>query len=280
MHKKVEIHQERDAVSFAIYVYPFEATNIAPGRGGDNLEEFYTGIDGVDIGRRQYPPDWEMGLEESLWWITLEKSWLEKREIDMLSNTTPYEIEYFMTALNLCLDPKLFFTRFARIEYQTLIDDGNLRTPSGFPQILEILERPVPRVSGLEDDRFSTLLDEIFRRVLLREKQTDLGKALESYRAAIQSFHSEIHVRLLYSACENVLFTGNPSGSKKDSEIAKISPMSVDEAESWRHLVNRTKHPDQGTSHEWEETFDDVPPPVELRMRTAANEAIKLELLK
>lgn len=280
MAKNVPVDRERNVVSFPIYVYPFEATNIAPGRGGGNLEHFYMEVDGVDIEKRDYPSDWNLGLEDSLWWITIQKSWLEHREIDIRSNTTPYEIEFFLTALNLCLEREIFFTRFARIEHQTIIDDGNLRTPSGFPQVLEILERPVPKVSGIEDEPFTTILDQIFRRVLLTAEHTDLGKAIESYRAAIHSFNSEVHVRLLYSVCENVLFTGNPRGDEKDSEIAKISPMSEKEAEAWRHLVNRTKHPDEGTPFNWEDTFDDVPPPVELRMREAANEAIKLELLR
>lgn len=266
-------------MSFPIYVYPFEATNIAPGRGGDNLEKFIVDVEGVEIEKREYPSKWDLGLKDSLWWITLQESWLASREIDMSSNTTPYEIEYLLTALNLCLDTKIFFTRFARVEYQTIIDDGNTRTPSGVPQLFEILERPVPTTSGIKAGSFTPLLDQIFSRVLLTEKHTDIAKAIESYRAAIQSFHSEIHVRLLYSVCENALFVGNPSGEEKDTEIAKISPMSADEAEAWRHLVNRTKHPDEGTPHSWEDTFDEVPPPVELRMREAANEAIKLELI-
>lgn len=111
------------------------------------------------------------------------------------------------------------------------------------------------------------------------DEHTDLTKGIESYRAAIQSFNTEIHVRVLYSVCENILFTGNPNPSEKDSKIAEISSLNQKEAEAWRHLVNRTKHPDEGTPYDWDDTFEEVPPPVELRMRGAAHEAILRELL-
>lgn len=43
--------------------------------------------------------------------------------------------------------------------------------------------------------------------------------------------------------------------------------------------LSRTKHPDEGTSYDWEDTFEDVPPPIELSTKEAANEAIIDQLL-
>lgn len=277
---KKPVQRVRDGVSFASYIYPFEATNIAPGRGGSNVEEILVEGHGIEIEKRPYPTEWEMVCEDDLWWITLNESWLHERNLRVPSNTTPYELEFFITALNLIVDTKIFFTRFARREYQGLIHNGEQISPSSGLQMIDVLNRPMPRTITIDAGELTNLIDQLFEEVLLKEEHTDLGKAVESYRAAIKSFHTEVHVRLLYSVCENALFTGNPGSSEKDRRIAEISPMDEKEAEAWRHLVNRTKHPDEGTSYDWEETFKDVPPPVELKMREAAHEAILQGLFK
>jgi hypothetical protein len=145
-------------------------------------------------------------------------------------------------------------------------------------ELVDVLERPLPDTIRIDGYDLTRLVSTLFDQVLLTEEHTDLAKAVDSYRAAIQSFHSEVHVRLLYSVCENALFSGNPAAREKDRQIAAISSLDQDEAEAWRHLVNRTKHPDEGTPYDWAETFEDVPPPVEFRMRDAANQAIRREL--
>lgn len=279
MNHRISVHKIRDATSFAIYIYPFEAINIAPGRGGSNVEQIIVDGHGIEIEKLPYPNDWDMVCEDDLWWITLANPWLEERELRIPSNSTQYELEFFITALNLVIDTRVFFTRFARREYQGLIHNGEQISPSSGLQVADILNRPMPRTIHLDIQELTEVLDQLFEDVLLTEKHIDLGKAVNSYRAAVKSFHTEVHVRLLYSVCENALFTGNPNSSEKDRKIAEISPMDRDEAEAWRHLVNRTKHPDEGTPYDWEDTFKDVPPPVELRMREAANEAILQNLL-
>jgi hypothetical protein len=279
MNRRVPIHKERDAVSFALYLYPFEAVNVAPGDGGGNIEQVHVDGHGIEIAKRSYPTSWNMVSEDALWWITLEQSWLQNRDLQVPSNATPYEVEFLVTALNLCVNTKVFFARFARREYQGIIHDGKQIRPSSGLQVAEILERPLPDTLVIDATQFTTVVDRLFEDVLLIDEHTDLSKAVESYRAAVQSFHTEIHVRLLYSVCENALFDGYPDSDQKDTKIAKISSLDCDEAEAWRHLVNRTKHPDEGTSHTWEATFEEVPPPVELRMREAANEAILRQLL-
>lgn len=278
MDRRPAIHREKGVVNFPIYIYPFEATNIAPARGGSNIDEIVVEGHGVEIAQRELPSDWQMPLEEALWWISLDLSWLEPRDIQIPSNTASYELEFFMTALNLCLDKEVFFTRFARSEYQAYYYDGEYIQPSSGLQLIEILERPLPNTLTLDLAVLTQVTDSLFD-VLIVDEHTDLTKGIESYRAAIQSFNTEIHVRVLYSVCENILFTGNPNPTEKDSKIADISTLNQKEAEAWRHLVNRTKHPDEGTPYEWEDTFEEVPPPVELRMREAAHEAILEELL-
>lgn len=279
MDKNIPVQNVRNGVSFATYIYPFEATNIAPGRGGSNVEQIHVDGYGVEIEKRPYPEKWEMVCEEDFWWITLKEPWLQERELRIPSNSTQYELEFFTTAINLIVDTKVFFTRFARREYQGLIQDGKQLSPSSAHQVVEILGRPMPRTISINCEELTAVIDHLFEDQLLQEEHTDSGKAVESYRAAVKSFHTEVHVRLLYSVCEKSLFTGSPSADEKDRKIAEISSMEVAEAEAWRHLVNRTKHPDEGTSYEWEDTFKDVPPPVELKMREAANEAILRELL-
>lgn len=279
MNPRIPVQKIRNGTSFALYIYPFEAVNIAPGEGGSNVEKIHVDGYGVFVEKRPYPEEWNMVCEDDLWWITLTESWLKERKLRIPANSTPYELEFFTTALNLAVNTKVFFTRFARREYQGLIHEGKQISPSSGLQVADILNRPMPRTISLNAEHLTDIIDRLFEDVLLVEEHTDLGKAVESYRAAVKSFHTEVHVRLLYSACENVLFTGNPSSAEKDQRIAEISSMDVDEAEAWRHLVNRTKHPDEGTSYSWEDTFEEVPPPVELRMREAANEAILRNLL-
>lgn len=266
MNSRTSILTERDGVSFPVYVYPFEATNIAPGHGGSNVDDVFVDGAGVEIAKRKLPSEWNMVCEDALWWISLEQPWLQHRDLQIPSNSTQYELAFFVTALNLCVDTEVFFARFARREYQSIIHNGETISPSSGFQLAEILQRPVPNTIVIDGSRFTTVLDRVFEDVLLVDDHSDLSKAVETYRAAIQSFHTEVHVRLLYSVCENALFTGSPAADEKDRKIAEISSLEQDEAEAWRHLVNRTKHPDEGTPYEWEDTFEEVPPPVELRM--------------
>ena len=278
MNWRPPIHRERGAVSFALYAYPFEATNVAPGQGGSNIDEIHIDGHGVEIAQRDYPSDWNMVCEDDLWWITLDDSWLQNRDLKIPSNTTAYELEFLVTALNLCVDTKVFFTRFARREYQGIIRDGEPISPTSGIQLGEVLQRSIPEKVVIDGKEFTAVLDQMFDEILQGEDHTDLTKAIESYRAAIQSFNTEVHVRLFYSVCENTLFTGYKSGQEKDPKIAEISSLTEEEAEAWRHLVDRTKHPDEGTPHSWEQTFEDVPPPVELHMREAANNSIRSQL--
>jgi len=275
MTRRLPIHQERGAVSCALYLYPFEATTIGPGDGGDNIEQVVVDGPGIEIAKREYPSNWQLVCEDQLWWLSLSKSWLRDVDIQIPSSSTQYELAFLITALNICVDTKIFFARFARREYLGIIDDGEQRRPSSMHELVDVLERPLPDTIQIDGYDLTRLVSALFDQVLLTEEHTDLAKAVESYRAAIQSFHSEVHVRLLYSVCENALFSGNPGATEKDRQIAAISSLDQDEAEAWRHLVNRTKHPDEGTPYDWAETFEDVPPPVEFRMRDAANQAIR-----
>jgi hypothetical protein len=277
--RKPPIHQERGKVSFALFLYPFEATHIDPGTGGENVERVRVDGHGVEIAQREYPDDWQMVRDDCLWWISLDRPWLKKVDIRIPANTTQFELEFLVTAINISIDPMVFFTRFARRDYNGIIEDGETSRPSGGSEFVNALQRQIPDRVVIDGNELTTLVTELFENVIL-EEHSDVSKAVESYRAALQSFHSEVHVRLFYSVCENALFTGNPGASEKDRIIANISSLDIDEAEAWRHLVNRTKHPDEGTSHDWDDTFEDVPPPIEFRMREAANEALRSQILK
>lgn len=278
MHRRLPVHQEGSTVSFAVYLYPFEATTIGPAKGGENIGQVVVEGPGIEITQRAYPDEWQMVCEDQLWWISLDRAWLRDMDIQIPSNSTQYELAFLITAVNICVSTKVFFTRFARREYLGIIDNGEQRRPSSMHELVNVLERPLPNTVVIDGYDLTRVTSALFEDVLLCNEHTDLAKAVESYRAAIQSFHSEVHVRLLYSVCENALFTGNPDASEKDETIASISSLDEDEAEAWRHLVNRTKHPDEGTPFAWEDTFEDVPPPVEFRMREAANEAIRRQL--
>lgn len=273
MYEKTPIDKERGKVSFALFLYPFEATNIGPAQGGENIEHIIIDGPGIEISRRDYPSDWQIACEDRLWWLSLDKSWLERVNMNISSNAQ-YELEFLINAINICINNKVFFTRFARREYLGIISNGEIRRPSSFHELVQVLERPLPTTIIIDGDKLTSLVATLFNDVLPNENHSDLKKAIESYRAAVLSFHSEVHVRLMYSVCENVLFTGYPDAAEKDQKISEISDLDEEEAEAWRHLVNRTKHPDEGTRHSWADAFEDVPPPVELKMREAANEAI------
>ena len=279
MNSEIPIHRERGKVSFALYLYPFEATNIAPARGGENVEQVVVDGSGVEIARREYPSDWTLICEERLWWISLPRPWLQNLDIQIPSNATQLELEFLITALNVCVDTTIFFARFARRDYQGIVSDGEISRPSSFHEVAQVLERPIPQKIVIDGDKFTKLVSGVLDGALLEDGNSDLNKAIQSYRAAVQSFHSEVHARLLYSVCENILSTGYPSGHEKDEKISDISTLGEEEAEAWRHLVDRTKHPDEGTEHSWDDTFEDVPPPVEFRMREAANEALCRQIL-
>ena len=273
MHGKTPVHKKRGKVSFALFLYPFEATNIGPAQGGENIKHIVIEGSGIEISRCDYPSDWQIACEDQLWWLSLDRSWLEKVNMN-ISSIAQYELEFLVNAINICINTKVFFSRFARRECLDIISNGKIRRPSSFHELVQVIERPLPEAIVVDGGELTSLVAHLFNDVLPNENHSDLKKAIESYRAAVLSFHSEVHVRLMYSVCENVLFTGYPDGTEKDQKISEISTLDKKEAEAWRHLVNRTKHPDEGTRHSWADAFEDVPPPVEFKMREAANEAI------
>lgn len=279
MNRKASVDRERGRVSFALYAYPFEATHIAPAEGGENVEQVIVEDPSVTIAQREHPSEWNLVCEESLWWISFDEKWLRKRGIQIPSNRTQYELAFLVTALNICVPTEVFFTRFARREYPAIISNGEVKRPSDAREFIAALQRPVPNTVVIDGHELAQVTSRLFTVILLEDNDSDLSKAIDSYRAAIQSFDTEVHARLLYSVCENVLFSGNPAAEEKDRTIAEISTLDKDEGEAWRHLVNRTKHPDEGTPYSWDDTFEDVPPPVEFRMREAANEALRRQIL-
>jgi hypothetical protein len=217
---------------------------------------------------------------ERHWWI-ISNGLLESTDPPLRSHADIFD---YLIAINLCVEAPVFFsqspgqvvsgayrTADRGLEYRNKLSLGNPATA-----LLAMNEMP-------ERVTVSTDVGDVYKKVRdIRSKQIDedseldLRVALHMYDDALSS---DIWTAMtnLYFVCENVLFYG--AEGNKDEKIAERTSLSVADAEAWREMVNRIKHPDKGEHIEGMLDSDGLSVPTIVRLRAATNEIIKQAIL-
>lgn len=184
-------------IRFPIFIYPFEATHIAPSTGGGAIERIVLNGPGIDIDNRG--PSQKLVRNDIVWWLSVDFPWLRRAGIEDPRRVTQYDLEFLVTALNMCMDTKVFATRFARRYYRSIELNGefdNLSHGLEFASALTV-STSLPALLQMNSDELNVLFREMLAVLAEGDEATDLQKAVDSYRAAMQSFSTEIHARLL-----------------------------------------------------------------------------------
>jgi len=181
------------------------------------------------------------------WWI-ISRGLLEKIDPPLREHADLFDL---LIALNLCIDEPVFFSqspgqvvggayRYERggLSYRDDLSPGNIATALlGMNEIPEEVE-----ITG----NVASIYDRV-RNYRSKQIQTDAEMDL---RIALHMYDDALSADLwtaaanLYYVCENVLLSGKYG--KKDRLIAEKTAMSEEQAEQWRKMVNRVKHPDKG----------------------------------
>ena len=186
----------------------------------------------------------------------------------------------FLIALNLCTEDPVFFSQNpgqvtggaysyskGALDYRDDLSLGNIATA-----LLGLNE--IPDEIKITDDVISVYEDvrEYRSKQIETDAEMDLRVALHMYDDAL---FSDIWTAMtnLYFVCENLLSSGRCGD--KDQRVADSTILSVDDAQAWREMVNRIKHPDKGENIEWLLDRDELEVPSLRRMRTSTNTVLK-----
>ncbi|MFC4451905.1 hypothetical protein [Halorussus aquaticus] len=232
-------------------------------------------------GRQVVTSDREIRVEESVdhperhWWI-VSRCFLEELDPPLREHADIFDL---LISLNLCTDDPVFFSQSpgqvvsgaytserGALKYQSRLSLGNFATALlGMNEIPEEIEISGDVASVYRDVR------EYRSKRIESDAEADIRVALHMYDDALSSDLWTAAANFYY-VCENTL---SPGYDEKDQVIAESTGMSVNDAESWREMVNRVKHPDKGENIEGILDQDNLAIPPLWKMRAAANSALK-----
>lgn len=210
------------------------------------------------------------------WWV-ISNGPLENTEPPLREHADVFD---FLIALNLCTDDPVFFSQSpgqvvggayssnkGALQYRDDLSSGNIATA-----LLNLNE--IPKAVELSGNVFSVYEDvrKYRSKQIETDAQMDLRVALHMYDDALASDIWTATTNL-YFVCENLLSSGRYGD--KDQLIADSTLLSVDDAQSWREMVNRIKHPDKGRDIEGILDRAELEIPSLQRMRGATNTVVK-----
>jgi len=236
-------------------------------------------------GQQVVTSDREIRVEESVdhperhWWIVSE-NFLETLQPPLRDHADIFDL---LISINLCTDDPVFFSQSpgqvvsgafrskrGALAYQSRLSLGNFATA-----LLGMNE--IPEQVTIDGDVTSVYRDvrEYRSKRIESDAEADLRVALHMYDDALSSDLWTAAANFYY-VCENTL---SPERYEKDQVVAECTEMSVKDAEAWREMVNRVKHPDKGDT-EGILDRDDLEIPPLWQMRAAANSALKQTMEK
>lgn len=236
-------------------------------------------------GQQVVTSDREIRVEESVdhperhWWIVSENS-LETLQPPLRDHADIFDL---LISISLCTDDPVFFSQSpgqvvsgafrskrGALEYQSRLSLGNFATA-----LLGMNE--IPKEVTIAGDVISVYRDvrEYRSKRIESDAETDLRVALHMYDDALSSDLWTAAANFYY-VCENTL---SPGRYEKDQVIAECTEMCVEDAEAWREMINRVKHPDKGDT-EGILDRDDLEIPPLWQMRATANSALKQTMEK
>lgn len=213
------------------------------------------------------------------WWI-ISRGLFENMDPSLREHADIFDL---LITLNLCTDDPVFFSQSpgqviggayeyerGALNYRGDLSLGNIATALlGMNEIPEEIEITGDVASVYEHVRYYR------SRQIASDAEMDIRIALHMYDDALSSDLWTAAANLYY-VCENVLISGK-YGSK-DQLIAENTAMSEKQAEKWRMMVNRVKHPDKGENVVGILDCSELEIPSLRLMRRAANTVLKQEM--
>jgi len=236
----------------------------------------------VHRGRRTVTSDREIRVEKTVdypdrhWWI-ISRGLFDTMDPPLREHADIFDL---LISLNLCTDDPVFFSQNpgqvvggaytyeeGALDYRDDLSPGNIATALlGMNEIPEEVE-----ITG--DVR--TVYDHVRKyrsKRISSDAEVDIRVALHMYDDALSADLWTAAANLYY-VCENSLSSGK--GADKDQLITANTAMSLDDAQSWRNVVNRLKHPDKGADVEGILDRNGLEMPSLRRMKQAANTVLK-----
>lgn len=242
-------------------------------------EEVLQGKTTIEHGRKVKVQE-EVDHSNRHWWI-ITQGMLDDLNPSLRDHADIFDL---ILALNLCIDDPVAFSQSAgqsiggayRVRQKALEFRGDL-SPGSFPLALFTMNEIPDQVEVSES--FETVYEMVrtFRSTSVEsDEDMDIRIALHMYDDALVSSLWTAMSNLFF-VCENVLCSGRRS--KPVARITEVTDMNNEEADNWRKVVNRLKHPDKGNVNGLLEQPEFEVPTLR-HMRQTANDALIYTMTK
>lgn len=237
-------------------------------------EEGLQGKTVIEHGRKT-KVSYEVDHPERHWWI-VSNGFLENIDPPLRDHADIFDL---LLSINLCMDEPVSFSQSpgqiiggaSRIREDAIYPYTDLSRGS-FPLALATMGE-IPEEAHVSGD-----LEKVYEMVrsfrsnpIESDEDMDIRVALHVYDDALTSSIWTIWSNLFF-VCEKVLCSGQ--WTKPVSRIVEVTDMNEEQAENWKEIVNRIKHPDKGDVTGFIEQQDiEVPSP--WYVRQTANSVLK-----
>lgn len=207
------------------------------------------------------------------WWIVSN---------GLFEDTPPRDhadIFNLLLAINLCIKEPVSFSQSPgqiiggafEIHNGAIDPYTNLSRRSAYMTLSTLGEMPEEvHVSG-DVDRIYEMICAFRSNPIKSDEDMDIRVALHVYEDALTSSLWTLWPNLFF-VCENVLCSGRRT--KPVPRIVELTDMNKEQAENWKEIVNRTKHPDKGSVTGFIEQHD-IKIPSPWYVRKTANSVLK-----
>lgn len=227
---------------------------------------------------RKVKVTYEVDHPDRHWWI-ISNGFLENIDPPLRDHADIFNL---LLTINLCIDEPVSFSQSpgqiiggasrvqeGAIDPYTDLSRGSV--PLALATMGEIPEEA--HVSG-DIERVYEMVRSFRSNPIESDEDMDIRIALHVYEDALTSSIWTIWSNLFF-VCEKVLCSGQRTNPV--SRIVEVTDMNEEQAENWKEIVNRIKHPDKGDVTGFIEQQDiEVPSP--WYVRQTANSALKYSM--
>lgn len=227
---------------------------------------------------RKVKESYEVDHPDRHWWI-VSNGFLENLDPPLRDHADIFDL---LLSINLCIDEPISFSQSpgqiiggaSRIQ-NGAIDPYTDLSRGSFPLALETMGE-IPEEAHVSGD-----VEKVYEMVrafrsspIDSDEDMDIRIALHKYDDALTSSIWTIWSNLFF-VCEKVLCSGR--WTEPVPRIVEVTDMNKEQAENWKEIVNRMKHPDKGEVTGFIEQQDlKVPSP--WYVRQTANKALKYSM--
>lgn len=237
-------------------------------------EEGFQGKTVIEHGR-QVKVSHEVNHPDRHWWI-VSNGLLENLNPSLRDHADIFDL---LLSINLCIDEPISFSQSpgqiiggaSRVR-EGAIDPYTDLSRGSVPLALATMGEIPEEVHVSEDlERVYEMVRSFRSNPIESDEDMDIRVALHMYDDALTSSIWTIWSNLFF-VCEKVLCSGKRT--KPASRIVEVTDMNEEQAENWKEIVNRIKHPDKGDVTGFLEQQDiEVPSP--WYARQTANSVLK-----